>query len=99
MLPVDLGGIIHISVRGSFLDADHPATGSKLHACSHMPADIVDQINMATKGFGEDPTVKDQLAKMSSKFKYMPTKEAQDYVAEADMTLEKLAKDLGLAKQ
>lgn len=66
---------------------------------ANMPADIVDQINMATKGFGEDPTVKDQLAKMSSKFKYMSTKEAQDYVAEADVTLEKLAKDLGLAKQ
>ncbi|WP_305971029.1 MULTISPECIES: hypothetical protein, partial [unclassified Mameliella] len=24
----------HISVRGSFLDADHPSTGSKLHAGS-----------------------------------------------------------------
>lgn len=27
---------IHISVRGSFLDADHPATGSILHACSQV---------------------------------------------------------------
>jgi hypothetical protein len=34
VLPDDLGGIIHISVRGSFLDADHPATGSILHAGS-----------------------------------------------------------------
>ena len=32
--PMISGGIIHISVRGSFLDADHPATGSILHACS-----------------------------------------------------------------
>lgn len=35
MLPDNLGGMMHISVRGSFLDADFPATGSKLHACSH----------------------------------------------------------------
>ena len=29
---------MHISVRGSFLDADFPATGSKLHACSQDSA-------------------------------------------------------------
>ncbi|MBB96644.1 MAG: hypothetical protein CML68_18850, partial [Rhodobacteraceae bacterium] len=39
VLPDDLGGIIHISVRGSFLDADHPATGSILHAGSQLFAE------------------------------------------------------------
>ncbi|WP_245510691.1 integrase core domain-containing protein, partial [Antarcticimicrobium sediminis] len=42
VLPDSLGGIIHISVRGSFLDADHPATGSILHACSHIHTILTD---------------------------------------------------------
>ena len=44
---------MHISVRGSFLDADFPATGSKLHACSQDVADV-DEIECLRTGMKSD---------------------------------------------
>ncbi len=44
-----------INVRGSFLDADHPATGSVFHACSHL--NLKRQPVLSVAAYGPDRPV------------------------------------------
>ena len=62
-----------------------------------MPADIIEKINSTTQGFADDPTVKDQLEKMSSRFHYKTVQESQNYITEEDKKIGDVAKALGIS--
>ena len=62
-----------------------------------MDPAVVDAINAATKEMGNDPKVKDQLAKMSSAFMYRNVADAQKLISDEDRKIGALADKLGIA--
>jgi len=63
------------------------------------PADmdpaLVEKINASLKGFGDDETVKESLAKMGASFTYRNVEESQAYYGDLYVQLKALATELG----
>lgn len=64
---------------------------------SGMDPAIVEAINAATKDMGNDPTVAEQLRKMSSAFTYRTVEEAQKLIQDEDNKIKALSEKLGIA--